>query len=301
MKFACSLSEVDVDPVAWSRLREAEGWDALFVSDHLWTDVGASPHLWTLLGAMAVSTRSVRLGPAFQNNLFRHPVEFAQACLTMQRISGGRFEAGLGAGWSGIELERTGRPLPTAGERAGRLIEAVQITRQLFDAGRCAFAGRYYNVDVNLVERPAQGPPPLVVSAGGPRVIRSVAPFVDRLELKAASSATRGGRLDLAALAAVTWDDLRAQVDLARSARADLPLGLHVLCCAGDDERTRRIASKFPEGSLFGRFYGPPDQVAQAVWSLADLGVNRVHLTPGDQHSYANLAPLLCGVTAGRG
>jgi alkanesulfonate monooxygenase SsuD/methylene tetrahydromethanopterin reductase-like flavin-dependent oxidoreductase (luciferase family) len=295
MQFACSLSEVDVDPTAWSRQREAEGWDALFVSDHLWTDVGASPHLWTLLGAMAVSTTRVQLGPAFQNNLFRHPVEFVQASLTMQRISGGRFEAGLGAGWSGVELERTGRSLPSPGERAGRLIEAVEIARQLFDDGRCRFAGRYYQVDMDLVERPAGGPPPLVVSAGGPRVIRAVAPLVDRLELKAASLATRGGRLDLEALATVTMDDLRRQVDLARSTRAELPLGMHVLCRARDDESTRRIAAHFPPGSLFGRFYGPPDSVAEAIRSLDDLGLQRVHVTPGDQQSFANLAPLICG------
>jgi alkanesulfonate monooxygenase SsuD/methylene tetrahydromethanopterin reductase-like flavin-dependent oxidoreductase (luciferase family) len=295
IELACSLSEVDVDPMRWAAQRELEGWQALFASDHLWTDVGAAPHMWVVLGAMGASTTSARIGSAFHNNLLRHPVEFAQGALTMQRITDGRFEAGLGAGWSESELVCTGRALPPAGIRAAMLIEAVQIARMLFDDGRCDFDGTHYSVHLEEIERPSVGPPPLVVAAGGERIIKSVLPFVDRLELKVVSAATRGGRLDLKALGAITYTDVAEKISFVRSIRADIPIGLHVLCRAGTDERTRRIAAAFPPDSLMRRFYGPPEEVASMILSLEELGVGRVHITPGDQQSYLNLTPLLLG------
>jgi alkanesulfonate monooxygenase SsuD/methylene tetrahydromethanopterin reductase-like flavin-dependent oxidoreductase (luciferase family) len=293
IELACSLSVVAVSLEKWAAQREQEGWHALFASDHLCTDVGAAPHMWVVLGAMGASTTSARIGSAFHNNLLRHPVEFAQGALTMQRITDGRFEAGLGAGWSESELVCTGRALPPPGIRAAMLIEAVQIARMLFDDGRCDFDGTHYSVHLEEIERPSVGPPPLVVAAGGRRIIESVLPLVDRLELKVASAATRGGRLDLQALGAITREDVAEKVSLVRSLRADIPIGLHVLCRAGSDERTRRIAATFPPDSLVRRFYGPPEEVASMILSLEELGVELVHVTPGDQQSYLNLAPLL--------
>src|SRR5207244_595218 len=89
VRFVCNLNDCRFDPVEWGAARMAEGWDGLMVCDHLWDPGGPRPHLWTLLGALAASTTRVSLGTGFANNLFRHPVEFAQASLTMQRISGG--------------------------------------------------------------------------------------------------------------------------------------------------------------------------------------------------------------------
>jgi alkanesulfonate monooxygenase SsuD/methylene tetrahydromethanopterin reductase-like flavin-dependent oxidoreductase (luciferase family) len=242
---------------------------------------------------MAAATSTAQIGSAFHNNLVRHPVEFAQAALTAQRISGGRFEAGLGAGWQAAELAATGRSYPRPSERAARLIEAVQVVRQLFDTGRCDFEGTHYRVHVSQIDRPDVGPPPLVVAAGGRYVIKSVAPYVDRLELKLAAAATRGGQLDLAALGSITLDGLRSDLEFTRSVRPDVPLAVHVLCRAGEDAATARIASHFPPGSVVGRFFGPPVEVAEAIWALAELGVDRIHLTPGDQRTYSNLASLL--------
>jgi alkanesulfonate monooxygenase SsuD/methylene tetrahydromethanopterin reductase-like flavin-dependent oxidoreductase (luciferase family) len=245
-----------------------------------------------VLGALAASSAGVTLGTGFANNLFRHPVEFAQASLTMQRISGGRFEAGLGAGWSQEELARTGRDDVPGPDRADRLIEAIQLLRELFDTGSSSFSGHHYRVDVERLERLSGEPPPLVVGAGGPRLIRSVAPFVDKLELMPPALATREGAMDVGAMNSVTDDDVRAMVDRARAARDDLPLRLYVACCAGDDERTARISSMFTEG-FFAKFYGSPSKVADAILALGGLGIEEFHLAPNDQYTYENLAPLL--------
>ena len=122
----------------------------------------------SVLGALASTTTTVGLGTGHHCNLFRHPVEFAHASLSVQRLSGGRFEAGLGAGWTKDELVRSGRDMPSPGERASRLIEAAQIVRQLFDTGSATFKGEHYEVDMDGLDRlEGIGPPPLVIAAGG--------------------------------------------------------------------------------------------------------------------------------------
>jgi alkanesulfonate monooxygenase SsuD/methylene tetrahydromethanopterin reductase-like flavin-dependent oxidoreductase (luciferase family) len=181
----------------------------------------------------------------------------------------------------------------TAKERADRLIEAVHLVRELFDTGSVHYAGDYYQVDVERLERLGDlAPPPLVVGAGGPRVIRSIAASIDKLELMPPSLANRSGTLEISGMNAVTRDDVRGMVDMARSARSDLPLRMYVACCAGDDERTARIAALFTEG-FFADFYGTPNKVADAILGLEDMGIDEFHLAPNDQYSFENLAPLL--------
>ncbi|MBV8932409.1 MAG: LLM class flavin-dependent oxidoreductase, partial [Kutzneria sp.] len=153
---------------------------------------------------MAAATQRIRLTANFANNLFRSPVEFAQASLTMQRASHGRWEAGFGAGWAQEELESTGQTYPTPRRRADRYIEAVQVVRQLFHTNRCSFSGEHYNINVPaLAGFENLTPPPLIGSLGGPRTIAGATPYLDRVELMPATGVARGGELDWAAIAAI--------------------------------------------------------------------------------------------------
>lgn len=89
-----------IDPRSFAREAEQAGFAGVSCSDHFFR-TSAYPHMWVTLAAMAAATERVFLTSSFANNLFRSPVEFAQASLTMQALSDGRFEAGLGAGWLG--------------------------------------------------------------------------------------------------------------------------------------------------------------------------------------------------------
>src|SRR3954471_5293712 len=97
-------------PGPWAADREAEGWDGLGMYDHWYlSTVGRGLfHPFAVLGNVAGLTSRLRLTTTFANNLARSPVEFAQAALTLQYLSAGRFDAGLGAGWSAQELEGAG-------------------------------------------------------------------------------------------------------------------------------------------------------------------------------------------------
>jgi arylsulfatase A-like enzyme len=250
-------------PGEWARAREAEGWHGLAASDHFVTMHLSYPHLWVALTEMALSTGTIPITSSFANNLFRSPVEFAQAALTLQRVSNGRFEAGLGAGWIEDEIVRIGWRFPDGPERAGRYIEAMQIVRELLQTGRCRFAGRHYQIDIDEpgFSSLAPNPPRLVGSAGGPRTLREIPRFVDRLEIQPNASATRGGSVDLVRSAAIEEADV---VD----AVARVP---NIVVIWGDDigqfnvsaynmgmmgYRTPNIDSIGRDGALFTDWYG---------------------------------------------
>lgn len=285
------MTDASIEPTAWAQQREAQGWPGVRVSDHLWI-TKPFPHLWVTLTQMAMSTTTLELGSSFANNLFRSPVEFVQASLSMQRASNGRFEAGLGAGWTEEEMVATGRPFPDGSTRAGMYFEAATIAKALFATGSCSFRGEHYQVDVPMIGPHCSPPPPLAVAVGGPRTIREVAPLADVVELKANGKSTRGGKLDLDAVAAVTRDDVRRLVERVRDVNETAPLGLFAMVAVGDDDAIRARRRALGDG-LFGALTGTADDVAGALLSLEELGITRVQLTEFAPGTITALAPRL--------
>jgi len=295
MEYIANFMTTELDPAAWARTREAEGWDVLGCADHLWTDRRSYPHVWVTLATMAAATTTAKLTSSFANNLLRTPVDFAQASLQLQAVSGGRFEAGLGAGWTRDEVTGSSLPYPEAPERADRYAEAVTVVRALLREGACRFTGAHYDIDVpRLGPRPPQGPPPLVASLGGPKTIRTIAPLVDRVELKLISSATRDGALDLPKLAAIPRQHLLDLVARVRAVNADVPLGVFILCSVGDDEMTRSVEAMLGD-TFLGGFFGSAAKVAGSMRALADAGISRVQVSPFGEHSFSLLAAELFG------
>lgn len=281
-------------PGEWARAREVEGWHGVAASDHFVTMNLSYPHLWVALAEMALATRAIPLTSSFANNLFRSPVEFAQAALSLQRVSNGRFEAGLGAGWIEDEIVRIGWRFPAGPERAGRYIEAMQIVREIFDTGRCRFSGRHYQVDLDApgFASLASKPPLLVGSAGGPRTLREIPRFVDRIEVQPNASATRGGSVDLAKSAAIGESDVRDAIARVRRVREDVPIGMFVLTAAGPAAEIGPIRAPFGDGFL-ARFMGDPASVAQALCDLEGLGVDRIQITEMAPGTLERLRPIL--------
>lgn len=281
-------------PGDWARAREAEGWHGLAASDHFMTMNLTFPHLWVALTEMAFATRSIPLTSSFANNLFRSPVEFAQAALTLNRVANGRFEAGLGAGWIEDEIVRVGWRFPTSPERAGAYIEAMQIVRALFDTGTCRFAGKHYRIDVEAPGLSGLSPkPPLLVgSAGGPRTLREIPRFVDRIEVQPNAAATRGGAVDPSVQAAIGEDDVRAAIARVRRVREDVPIGLFVLTGVVSADQVAAFRAPFGDGFV-ARFMGEAKDVAQALCDLEGLGIDRVQLTEMAPGSLERLRPHL--------
>jgi alkanesulfonate monooxygenase SsuD/methylene tetrahydromethanopterin reductase-like flavin-dependent oxidoreductase (luciferase family) len=115
-------------------------------------------------------------------NTFRHPALLAQAAVTVDHVSGGRLELGIGTGWFAEEHRQLGLPLGTPGERLARLAEALPIVDALLRGETATFAGRFYTVDGAFVQpRPLQQPrPPITLGAHRPGMLRLAARHADR-------------------------------------------------------------------------------------------------------------------------
>ena len=291
MRYTVNLLGVEDEPGAWARQREGEGWHALSVADHVFTSRHAYPHVWVSATAMALATTEATISTAFVNNLLRSPVEVAQAALQLQRVSNGRFELGLGAGWADDEVTGSGLRYPPPGERAGMFAESARIVRTLLHEGACEFDGEHYRIAIPKIG-PHVDPPPLVGSVGGPRTIREVTPHLDRVELKAQSAATKGGALDLEVMAAVDDAHLVELIERVRAIRPDVELSVVVLVSVGDDPVTSNIGDVMRRGGgLFQRFFGPPEHVAEGLGWLESLGISSASLSAMTPHSLSDLAP----------
>ncbi|GAA2083692.1 LLM class F420-dependent oxidoreductase [Streptomyces albiaxialis] len=156
--------------VGAARRAESTGFSTLVLPDHF--GGGQLAPLPALMAA-ADATSTLRLGTLVLCNDFRHPVVLAQEAATVDLLSDGRLELGLGAGWMSEEYEAAGLPFDSAGTRVSRLEESVRIVRDVLDDGRADFSGEHYRVTgFEGAPEPVQQRVPLLVGGGSPRVLR---------------------------------------------------------------------------------------------------------------------------------
>jgi alkanesulfonate monooxygenase SsuD/methylene tetrahydromethanopterin reductase-like flavin-dependent oxidoreductase (luciferase family) len=163
---------------------ERLGFDSVWDCDHFnQPSRPGGPYFegWTLLAALAARTTRIRVGVLVSSNTFRHPALLAQQAVTLDHVSNGRLELGLGAGWFVPEHERFGLPFPPPGERVGRFREAVEIVDSLLRHEATTFEGRYYQLtEASVRPAPLQKPrPPLTLGAHRPRMLRICAEYAD--------------------------------------------------------------------------------------------------------------------------
>ena len=276
---------------------ERSGLEGLFRSDHYLSVVGrrerSSLDAIATLAALAVRTERIRLGTLVSPVTFRHPSVLAKSAVTIDHVSRGRLELGLGAGWNEGEHAAYGFDFPPLGTRMELLEEQLEIVHRLWTEDSVTFAGRHYRLDdCPALPRPLQQPrPPLILGGNaGPRSVALAVRLADEYNTLAASI-----------------DDCRERksvlVEACESAGRDpttLPLTLMATCVVGEDraqvlERVRGVLAVFgsgdedPEAVLADRserwVAGSPDEVVARLRAFAEAGVARVylqHLVHGD-------------------
>ena len=170
-RFALQVSEAD-SAQAWRSLaRRAEdlGYSTLYLPDHLHGQ-------WSPMVACAVAaevTTTLRVGTLVLDNDFRHPVLLAQEAATLDILTGGRFEFGIGAGWMTTDYEQSGIPLAPPSVRIRRLEESLEIMRAMWRDGSATFSGEFYDVHgaVGSPEPVTPGGPPIVIGGGSKRIL----------------------------------------------------------------------------------------------------------------------------------
>jgi alkanesulfonate monooxygenase SsuD/methylene tetrahydromethanopterin reductase-like flavin-dependent oxidoreductase (luciferase family) len=164
---------------------ESLGFDSLWDCDHFQQPSRPNgPYFegWTLLAALAADVPRVRIGVLVSCNTFRHPALLAKMAATIDHISAGRLEVGMGAGWFVPEHEAFGIDFPSPPELVARYREAVQVVDLLLKQEITTFAGQYYQLnEAPFRPSPVQKPrPPLTLGAHGPKMLKVVAEFADR-------------------------------------------------------------------------------------------------------------------------
>jgi F420-dependent oxidoreductase-like protein len=174
------------DWLALARACEQHGFEALFRSDHYGPVVAeeerGSLDAWVTLAGIAAVTSTVRLGTLVSPATFRHPSVLAKSAVSVDHISGGRVEVGLGAGWNQAEHERYGFPFPPLGERMDVFAEQLEIVHRQWKSEPFSYEGEHYRLaESNPLPKPVQSPhPPLIVGGSGkPRSVALAARWAD--------------------------------------------------------------------------------------------------------------------------
>ena len=168
------------DGNAWrerARLIESLGYSTLYLPDHFGDQLGPIAGLLSVADA----TTTLRVGSLVFDNDYRHPAVLAKEAATLDLLSDGRLDFGLGAGWLASDYEQTGIPFDPPGTRIERMAEALVIIKAFFAGGSVSYRGKHYNVEgLDAVPGPAQKPhPPIIIGGGGRRMLTLAAREAD--------------------------------------------------------------------------------------------------------------------------
>lgn len=195
IRFGVVASGVEVhDLAATAKQAEGMGFSSIALNDHF--NSAAAPMLGLL--AMAAATSQIRIATSVLNQDLRRPAVLAKEAATLDLLSGGRLELGLGAGWVRADYDESGIGFDTARTRIGRLEENITILRGLFGPDPLTFRGNHYAVtDLDGIPQPAQpGGPLIMVGGGGRRLLSMAAERADIVQVLGAALGTQGAVVD---------------------------------------------------------------------------------------------------------
>jgi F420-dependent oxidoreductase-like protein len=266
--------------LSMAQTTEDAGFDAFFRSDHYMgidsTDASLVPtDSWTTLGGLAVQTERVRLGTLMTASTFRYPGTLAVSVATVDAMSGGRIELGIGAAWYEREHQSFGIPFPGTGERFDRLEEQLGILTGLWctpPGERFSYQGKHYQIEEcanfpRVVQRPH---PPIIIGGVGPRRTPTLAArFADEF-----NSGFRDGLAERFA----NFDRICAETGR-DPATVRHSTTVPVCCGTTRDEAERRAAALGDAGArLLGLgVIGTPDDVVAHLEEIAAAGADTVY------------------------
>ena len=271
-----STSWEDISAVA--RTMDAGRWSSLWVYDHFFPPVDNLPNeiptfeAYALLAGLAATTSRLRLGTLVTGNTYRNPALVAKMIATMDDISGGRMNVGIGAGWFEREHVAFGWRFPGLKERCDRLEEAVHLIRLLFDSeGPVTFSGQYYQLDnVPFAPKCVQEPhaPITVGGSGENRTLRTLALYGDVMNVD--------GPPDFVRRKIEVLEQRCLEVGRDPS---EIKKSIQLTCVLQDDsERARMWQDRYgghlsPEERERDLAIGPADQIVEVLKRYEEVGV----------------------------
>ncbi|AVH21373.1 LLM class F420-dependent oxidoreductase [Nocardia cyriacigeorgica] len=290
---------------------EEYGFDTFVVPDHLGDQIGPI----AALGALTQATERIRLGTSVLANGFRNPVVLAKDLATIDVLSKGRLEVGLGAGWKQDEFLAAGLEYDSPGIRLAKLDEALTILDVLLRGQECTFQGKYYQVNgIKGTPRPRQGPrPPLCTGGGGPKMLRLAAKHADIISVVPVT--TKNGK---GLLSGITMEKTIEKVNLIKEAagerfdQIELNWAITAIVITDDREKTAEMALsaidrglhpdlevdvKLTVEEILNSPYvaiGSFEEIAEQIRRVRQLtGMSYVGVFPTQMDAFAPVIPLL--------
>ena len=311
--FRFGVQLATLPPEDWAeRLRRIEAWgyDSVFWPDHFgpqWEPVAA-------LAAAAAVTSRLKVGSLVYGIDYRHPIVLAKAAATIQQLSGGRHEFGLGAGWMESDYREAGLAYERAGLRIERLEEALRIIRGVWSQDKTSFAGKHYRVsDAQAAVLPRPAAPRILIGGGGPKVLAVAGRHAD---IVGVNPKVAGGRVTAAAMQDATAERTLEKVRWVREAAAAAGRDANALewnalvfvAAVTDDPKSLREVLAKNGGMSVAQvaacplyLTGPASEIRDVLAKRREaFGISYVVIQGGDEKVLATFAEQIVRPLAGR-
>lgn len=286
-----------------ARRCEDSGYSSLTMPDHFGDQLAPIP----ALQAAADATSTLRVGALVFDNDYKHPVVLAKELATIDLLSEGRLELGIGAGWMVSDYEQSGIPYDRAGVRVDRFVEGLAVLKGAFGDGPFSFEGEHYTITgYNGLPKPVQKPyPPILIGGGGKRVLSIAAREADIIGI---NGTMESGVIDPAVLRTMTAASVeeKAQIvlDAAGQRLAAIEMNVRAFMVKVTDERAQsmeRIAQAvgFSTDEIAESPFaliGSPEQLAEDLLARRERwGFSYVIVGAADVEAFAPVVAMLNG------
>ena len=281
-----------------ARALESMGYSTLYLPDHFGDQVGPIAGLM----AAADATTTLRVGSLVFDNDYRHPVVLAKEAASLDLLSDGRFDFGIGAGWMMSDYEQSGIPFDSPGTRIERMAEALTIFKRFFAGGEFSFEGKHYAIKgLEGAPTPVQKPhPPIVIGGGGRKMLELAAREADTVNVNFdLREGKPGRRLAQTGLASVTDEKLGWIREAAGERMEQIELGVWTFMANVTDDRDA-VAEMLAPAMGFDPadvlevphfMLGTADQIAEDIIARRErYGISHL-VVPGDAAD--SLAPVV--------
>lgn len=262
---------------------EELGADGLWVSDHLFLNDGSARtdclEAWTVLAALSQITTRLRLGTLVSCQSYRNPALLAKMAATVDVMSGGRLEFGIGAGWKELEYRAYGYEFPSPGTRIDQLVDTIEICKRMWTLDKATYHGKHHHIDeAQCSPKPVQRPLPMWIAGSKPRLMRVVARHADAVNVGGFPTPDAYG----AAMKELEQACRLAKRDPASIVRSHFGPVLVAESASRVDEIVREVAARAKvtpdewRARRRGHPVGTPDEVADAIRAYAKHGATYV-------------------------
>jgi probable F420-dependent oxidoreductase len=290
----------------WTELAktaESHGFSSLTMPDHFTDQLAPVPALM----AAANATKNLRIGALVWDNDYKHPVVLAKELATLDLLSDGRLEIGIGAGWMATDYVQSGMQYDKPGVRIDRFLEGLEIIKRAMTGEKFSFSGKHYTItDYTATPLPVQKPcPPILIGGGGPRVLKLAVQLADIVGI---NPSLKDGVVNADTISEMSAEAVTEKVDLVKKTAgpriSNIELNIRTFLVNIRDSAEEaisgtanmfKVAPEMVANSPFA-LMGPPAKIAEDLLARRERwGFSYVIVGGEDINSFAPVIKILAG------